>query len=408
MDLHALSLGRSMMLTRGGIAFVVGVIATNQSGISATSLAVIWGVWALLDGARHDPPGLPAVGHVQPRGGPARHARHGRRRGGCRPAGRGGARPVGRPVTWLLAGWFAIRAVFEVLGAAAARSSSRARPPGCGGARGHRARGGVRHPHERERRRPRPVRGRPGPGLEPGLPDPRAGDGPGARVDTPRDPVCWPVSKVSSAVAHRPVVVGPLRPEPDAGRDHADAGEDETEGGDDRADDGEDARRRALRPGTPRAIVMTPTTMRERRRGAGLRCGGWSGRRCTRAAQGFIRRVDRRCPDIGASECAGPATKTSGGSARRASASRSPLPPHWSATISAAMLIAVSSGVRAPRSRPIGLDSRSISSSVRPASLEPGQPVVVGTPRAHRADVRDARAGAARPRAAARRTSGRG
>ena len=38
-------------------------------------------------------------------------------------------------------------------------------------------------------------------------------------------------------------------------------------------------------------------------------------------------------------------------------ASRSPLPPQRPAMISAAMLIAVSSGVRAPRSRPIGLES---------------------------------------------------
>jgi len=36
--------------------------------------------------------------------------------------------------------------------------------------------------------------------------------------------------------------------------------------------------------------------------------------------------------------------------------SRSPPPPHRSAMISAAMLTAVSSGVRAPRSSPIGLD----------------------------------------------------
>ena len=49
-------------------------------------------------------------------------------------------------------------------------------------------------------------------------------------------------------------------------------------------------------------------------------------------------------------------------------ASRSPRPPQRSAMISAAMLTAVSSGVRAPRSRPIGLDSRASSSSVSPAS----------------------------------------
>ncbi len=59
---------------------------------------------------------------------------------------------------------------------------------------------------------------------------------------------------------------------------------------------------------------------------------------------------------------------TRGGCARRRWASRLPDPPHRPAMISAAMQIAVSSGVRAPRSRPIGLDRRFSSSSVTPAS----------------------------------------
>ena len=79
---------------------------------------------------------------------------------------------------------------------------------------------------------------------------------------------------------------------------------------------------------------------------------------------------------------------SSGGCARRCWPGARPLPPHRPAMISAAMLIAVSSGVRAPRSSPIGLDSRSSSSSVQPGLAQPGEPVVVGTPRAHRADVR--------------------
>ena len=32
MDLHALSHGRTMMLVRGGIAFVFGVVVSNQPG----------------------------------------------------------------------------------------------------------------------------------------------------------------------------------------------------------------------------------------------------------------------------------------------------------------------------------------------------------------------------------------
>ena len=70
------------------------------------------------------------------------------------------------------------------------------------------------------------------------------------------------------------------------------------------------------------------------------------------------------------------------------SASRSPVPPQRPAMNSAAMLIAVSSGVRAPRSRPIGLESRA-SSRRRGRLAQPRHPVVVGAPRAHRADVGD-------------------
>ncbi len=69
--------------------------------------------------------------------------------------------------------------------------------------------------------------------------------------------------------------------------------------------------------------------------------------------------------------------------------SRSPRPPHWRAMISAAMLTAVSSGVRAPRSRPIGEESRASSSSLDPRLAEPLEPVLVGAPRPHGADVGD-------------------
>src|SRR4249919_2071733 len=49
-------------------------------------------------------------------------------------------------------------------------------------------------------------------------------------------------------------------------------------------------------------------------------------------------------------------------------ASRAPCPPQRWLTISAAIETAVSSGVRAPRSRPTGLESRSSSTSLSPAS----------------------------------------
>ena len=96
MDLHALSLGRSMMLVRGGIAFLVGVIASNQQGISATSLAVIWGLWALAEGAATIRQGYPPSGtsrRAEAR--PVMLVMGGVAVGG-RAAGRGGTRPVGR------------------------------------------------------------------------------------------------------------------------------------------------------------------------------------------------------------------------------------------------------------------------------------------------------------------------
>jgi uncharacterized membrane protein HdeD (DUF308 family) len=125
MDLHALSLGRSMMLVRGGIAFLVGVITSNQEGISATSLIVIWGLYALADGAA-------TLRQAYPPTGTSRHAE-------AQPVlllMGGIALAVGLMVivvpglsvgslTWLLAGWFAVRAVFEGLGAFAARSKAR-------------------------------------------------------------------------------------------------------------------------------------------------------------------------------------------------------------------------------------------------------------------------------------------
>ena len=51
MDPHALSQGRTMLLVRGGIAFLVGVVISNQPGASADSLMTLFGIWALLEGA---------------------------------------------------------------------------------------------------------------------------------------------------------------------------------------------------------------------------------------------------------------------------------------------------------------------------------------------------------------------
>jgi uncharacterized membrane protein HdeD (DUF308 family) len=51
MDPHALSQGRTMLLVRGGIAFLIGVVISNQPDTSAGSLMTFFGLWALLDGA---------------------------------------------------------------------------------------------------------------------------------------------------------------------------------------------------------------------------------------------------------------------------------------------------------------------------------------------------------------------
>jgi uncharacterized membrane protein HdeD (DUF308 family) len=51
MDPHALSQGRAMLLVRGGIAFLIGVVISNQPGASADALMTLFGLWALLEGA---------------------------------------------------------------------------------------------------------------------------------------------------------------------------------------------------------------------------------------------------------------------------------------------------------------------------------------------------------------------
>ena len=51
MDPHELSQGRTMLIARGAIAFLFGVIASNQPGISSAMLLTIFGVWALAEGA---------------------------------------------------------------------------------------------------------------------------------------------------------------------------------------------------------------------------------------------------------------------------------------------------------------------------------------------------------------------
>jgi uncharacterized membrane protein HdeD (DUF308 family) len=51
MDPHALSQGRAMLLVRGGLAFLIGVVISNQPEASADALMTLFGLWALLEGA---------------------------------------------------------------------------------------------------------------------------------------------------------------------------------------------------------------------------------------------------------------------------------------------------------------------------------------------------------------------
>ena len=114
MDLHALSQGRLMLVVRGTIAFLIGLIISNNAGLSADTVLMLIGVWTLLDGVAviwqaYQPthPGRPAEMH------PA-----------LRVVGAVGI-AVGvlavvvpgisaGTLIWLLAAWFAFRAVVQV------------------------------------------------------------------------------------------------------------------------------------------------------------------------------------------------------------------------------------------------------------------------------------------------------
>ena len=114
MDLHALSQGRSMLMVRGGIAFILGVIASNNSSLTAGALLTLFGVWTLLDGAA-------TVWQAYQPTGPDRSAELTpalRLAGGVGVAV--GVLAVLDPgfsdaaLTWLLAAWFAFRAAVAI------------------------------------------------------------------------------------------------------------------------------------------------------------------------------------------------------------------------------------------------------------------------------------------------------
>ena len=129
MDLHALSQaltrGRPMLVARGVIAFIVGLIASNQLEVTPAALVTVCGVWALVEGAVTVRQGYPSSDTS--------------RRSEAQPVllvlgGVGlvaGVLALAVPglsagaAIWLLAAWLAVRAGFEGLAAVAARSKVR-------------------------------------------------------------------------------------------------------------------------------------------------------------------------------------------------------------------------------------------------------------------------------------------
>jgi len=122
-DLHALSLGRAMLVVRGLIGFLTGVVASNNPGSTADRVILLLGVWTLLEGAA-------LVRQAYPPSGTSRRAE-------LQPAlvalgGLGvlvGAVTVLAPglststLIWLVAVWFAARAVAEGIATATAPQS---------------------------------------------------------------------------------------------------------------------------------------------------------------------------------------------------------------------------------------------------------------------------------------------
>ena len=126
MDLHALSLGRAMLVVRGIIGFLTGVVASNNPGSTSDRVILLLGVWTLLEGAA-------LVRQAYPPSGTARRSE-------AQPAlvALGALGVLVGVVTvlapglstttliWLVAVWFAARAVAEGIATMTA-SPSRAR-----------------------------------------------------------------------------------------------------------------------------------------------------------------------------------------------------------------------------------------------------------------------------------------
>jgi uncharacterized membrane protein HdeD (DUF308 family) len=120
MDPHALSQGRTMLLVRGGVAFLFGVIISNQPGASADLLMTLFGLWALAEGAatiRQAYARVDQSHHVEARpillvlGGLALVA------GTLAVLGLGLSATV---LTWMLASWVLVRVGFDVWAASSA------------------------------------------------------------------------------------------------------------------------------------------------------------------------------------------------------------------------------------------------------------------------------------------------
>ena len=120
MDPNGLSQGRTFLMARGWMAVLFGIIALNGPDMSPTRALVLWGLWALADGT------VTVLQAYQPSG------TSGTRTFLLAMASAGlstallalfGLGLTTSALTWVLVGFFVVRAVFELAGALGGRNA---------------------------------------------------------------------------------------------------------------------------------------------------------------------------------------------------------------------------------------------------------------------------------------------
>ena len=115
MELHALSKSRLMLVVRGGAAFVCGFVASNNPGLTVDSLVLLLGMMTVVEGAAMVRQGLPPEYDERPA---ERHPQLALLGGVAVAVGALCVLAPGqsaRPLLWVLATWFAVRAAAEAL-----------------------------------------------------------------------------------------------------------------------------------------------------------------------------------------------------------------------------------------------------------------------------------------------------